>query len=216
MITSNRSITAFFVAASLAFTACSPAQVKIFTVAATAISSGLGIVVAAQEVQAASLDVEAKKLELQAIQNNESIKVTKYLTDEQLERIIQTGGKIPIKLSNGKEVVLQVVYQQSSNLNPKLDNIIKHLNKRKSVSSSGRSGRFHGNVIRAWVQEKPEVRDSGVAAKILWHDDVYSSILFLDNYRVRVWIGGNEYEGGWHWHSGHLSVKMDRGARYRF
>ncbi|NET11899.1 MAG: hypothetical protein F6K08_03085 [Okeania sp. SIO1H6] len=218
MMISKKSLTAFVVSASLVFTACSPAQIKIFTIAATAISSGLGVIVAAQEVQAATLDVEAKRLELQAIQENgESIKVAKYLTDEQLDEIINTGGKIKIKLSNGKEVVLQVAYHKSSNLNSKLESIVKHLDKGKYISSSGRSGRFHGNVTRSWVQEKPNIQDSGVAAKIAWRDGVFSTILFRENSRVRVWVEGKEYGGQWQWDStGHLSIAMDRGAKYRF
>ena len=81
------------------------------------ITSILGVFAAVQKVQAATLDLETKRLELQAIQENgESIKVTRYLTEKELEKIIQTEGKLEIQLGNGKEVVIQVVDKTSSNL----------------------------------------------------------------------------------------------------
>lgn len=125
---SNKSITTFFLAASLIFSGCTAAQMKTGILVISLISSSLVVVAAVQEVQAAILDVEAKRLEFQATRKNgESIKLSKYLTDRQLEEIIQTGGKLKVKFSNGKEVVIQVACKTSSNLNPKLENIIKYI-----------------------------------------------------------------------------------------
>jgi len=215
---SNKSITAFFIAASIIFSSCTAVQMKTGTWALRLISSSLVVFAAVQKVQAATLDVEAKRLVLQAIQENgESIKVTKYLTEKELKEIIQRGGKLEIKLSNGKEVVIQVAYKTSSNPSSKLENIIKHINKRKYVASSGQSGNFSGRITESWVQQQQNSNNSGVAASIDWDDGIVSSILLLENSRVRVWVAGIEYGGKWSWDStGYLSVRMDGGSKYRF
>ncbi|MEB3339860.1 hypothetical protein [Okeania sp.] len=87
---------------------------------------------------------------LQTIQENgESVKVTKYLSEKQLEEIIRTGGKLEIKLSNGKEVVVQVAYKMSSSLSSKFENIIKHINEGKYVTSAGENGKHSERITES-------------------------------------------------------------------
>lgn len=88
---------------------------------------------------------------------------------------------------------------------------------RKKVTSYGQSGKFVGKVERIIIQKKTSSQDSGVVAIICWHDGIQSNVLFLENFRVRVWINSIEYGGKWYWNSeGYLRIKMDRGSQYIF
>ncbi|NEQ38948.1 MAG: hypothetical protein F6K40_22815 [Okeania sp. SIO3I5] len=215
---SNKSITAFFMAASLIFSSCTAVQIKKDTLVLSLISA----ITEVQKVKTVTLDVEKKMLVVQTIQENgELTEVTIDLTKRQLEKImekiIQTGGKLEIPLGNEKKVVIQVVDKTPSNLSPKLENIIKHLNERKYVAYSDESGKFSGKITEFRVRQQQDINNSTVAAIIDWDDGVVSSILFKENSRVRVWVAGIEYGGKWYWDStGYLSIKMDAGSKYRF
>ena len=120
-------------------------------------------------------------------------------------------------MSNGKELVVQVAYKTSSNLSPKFENIIKHINEGKYVISSGETGKHSGKINESWVQQEQNSNNSGVAAGIYWDDGVVSSILFKENSIVRVRVAGIEYDGKWYWdETGYLALEMDGGAKYRF
>lgn len=87
------------------------------------------------------------------------------------------------------------------------------------VFLSSKSGKkFTGRVTSSEIRERGNIETSGVAARINWSDGQTSSILFLNNFGVRVWEEGVEYRGKWYWgvNDDLLYVKMDEGAQYKF
>ncbi|NEO57916.1 MAG: hypothetical protein F6K54_35595 [Okeania sp. SIO3B5] len=104
----NKSITAFFLIGSLMLGGCSPSQLKLFTLTLNAVSAVLVVTINAKQVEAAYLNVERKKLEIEAIQENgQKIKEVKILSDKEVKEIQKTG-KLKVKLSNGEEIVINV------------------------------------------------------------------------------------------------------------
>ncbi|WP_016951589.1 hypothetical protein [Anabaena sp. PCC 7108] len=72
-----------------------------------------------------------------------------------------------------------------------------------------------GKTTRALIRQTSKSEDSGVASRIEWDDGVVSSILFLENSNVRIWVKGVEYGGKWFWSpSGTLQVQTDQGSYY--
>ena len=87
------------------------------------------------------------------------------------------------------------------------------------VFLSSKSGReFTGRVTNSEIREGGNIEKRGVGARINWNDGKNSSILFMNNSRVRVWEAGVEYRGKWYWGTNDdlLYVKMDGGAQYKF
>ena len=87
----------------------------------------------------------------------------------------------------------------------------------KRVNFSNNDGRqYSGIVTSSWVQRNADTSRSGAAGAISWEDGVNSTILFLENQRVRIWSGGTEYGGQWIAKDGVLYVKTDAVSLYRF
>ena len=88
----------------------------------------------------------------------------------------------------------------------------------KRVDFSNKSdGRQHsGSVTSSWVQRNGNTSQSGAAGEISWEDGVDSKVLFLENQRVRIWSGKQEYGGQWIAKDGVLYVRTDFGSLYRF
>jgi len=104
----NKSITAFFLVGSLALGGCSPSQLQLFTLTVGATSAVLVFVLNVKQVEAAYLDVEKKRLEIEAIkENGQKIKEIQNLSDKEVKEIQKTG-KFKAELSNGEEVVINV------------------------------------------------------------------------------------------------------------
>ncbi|MEM1168515.1 MAG: hypothetical protein AAGJ08_05390 [Cyanobacteria bacterium P01_H01_bin.35] len=112
-------------------------------------------------------------------------------------------------------VISSVEKSPSLNLS-KSSQSLQYINGKK-VTSYGQSGKFVGKVERIRIQKKLISQDSGVVAIICWHDGIQSNILFLENFRVRVWTNSIEYGGKWYWDTaGYLRIKMDKGSEYFF
>ncbi|EKU97131.1 hypothetical protein Lepto7375DRAFT_1005 [Leptolyngbya sp. PCC 7375] len=97
------------------------------------------------------------------------------------------------------------------------DVIATHIaGKRVDFSNADDGRHFTGTVTSSWVQRNNNTSRSGAAGSISWEDGVVSSILFLENQRVRIWSGDTEYGGQWIANEGILYVKTDVGSLYRF
>jgi hypothetical protein len=81
-------------------------------------------------------------------------------------------------------------------------------------SEDGRS--FTGTVSTSEIRSRQKSEESGVAATIRWNDGVVSSILFMENSRVRVWVEGHESGGSWYGEGDQIFIKMDEGGKYKF
>jgi len=87
------------------------------------------------------------------------------------------------------------------------------------VDFFGENLEISGRVIGVSEVERIRVIDSGVEAIIRWDDNVFSTILFVNESKVRVWTKGEEhieYRGQWAFHNGTLYVVMDGGSLYQF
>ena len=97
------------------------------------------------------------------------------------------------------------------------DVIATHIaGKRVDFSNAADGRHFTGAVTNSWIQRNTDTSNSGAAGYITWEDGVVSSILFLENQRVRIWSGETEYGGQWIANDGILYVKTDVGSLYRF
>jgi hypothetical protein len=95
--------------------------------------------------------------------------------------------------------------------------ISKHIAGKRVDFSNKSDGRQHsGSVTSSWVQRNGNTSQSGAAGEISWEDGVDSKVLFLENQRVRIWSGKNEYGGQWIAKGGVLYVRTDVGSLYRF
>lgn len=222
---------------TLLISGCNAATLGRVVATGTAVTLALELYVMAQEVKAANLDVEKKQLEIEAIKKNgEEVSIIKSLTSDEIRKIMETR-EIEVKLEDGSTVTMEVNIEsleekKTGSTNYKIPSSeessaaeatessqaqkIRNLLDNSSVDFTGENGSFAGQVSRAWVRSDGKVDEKGAAAKIKWEDDVTSSILFLDNGRVRVWEKGIEYGGTWSLSSGSLTVRMDKGARYSF
>ncbi len=205
----NKQITTFCAVGLLFLTGCNVTTVRVAT---SLISVYAGI----QRAEAARLDKEAKRLILEGIkENGESVTVIEDLTEREIEEILKTG-QLEVEMSDGKKVVLKIKNADSPSFSKEIEDVMKSI-KEGDVAFSGNDGQFSGKVTEAWIQENSNSENSGAAAKITWNDNVSSSILFLENSRVRVWEKGTEYGGKWYWDStGSLRVEMDAGSQYNF
>jgi hypothetical protein len=75
---------------------------------------------------------------------------------------------------------------------------------------------YSGTITGSWTQNNGDTSKSGAAGKINWNDGIVSTVLFLNNQRVRIWSGGKEYGGYWLTKDSVLYVQTDLGALYRF
>jgi hypothetical protein len=88
--------------------------------------------------------------------------------------------------------------------------------KRVDFSNHSDGRQFAGTITNSWVQSNSDTSQSGAAGTISWEDGVVSSILFLENQRVRIWSGEQEYGGEWIASDGVLYVRTDVESLYRF
>lgn len=87
----------------------------------------------------------------------------------------------------------------------------------KRVSFVGEKVQTIGTVMSVEVRNNRQSNENGVIAVIEWDDGVVSSILFLENTRVRAWENRFEYGGNWSWsYEKNIEVQMDEGAKYSF
>lgn len=87
----------------------------------------------------------------------------------------------------------------------------------KRVSFVGEKVQTLGTVMSVEIRDNRQSNENGVIAVIEWDDGVESSILFLENTRVRAWENRFEYGGNWNWsYEKNLEVQMDEGAKYSF
>jgi hypothetical protein len=86
----------------------------------------------------------------------------------------------------------------------------------RRVSYSNDTDQYSGAVKGSWVQNNGDTSKSGAAGEISWNDGIVSTVLFLNNQRVRIWSGGKEYGGRWLTKDNVLYVQTDLGALYRF
>jgi hypothetical protein len=95
--------------------------------------------------------------------------------------------------------------------------ISKHIaGKRVDFSNKDDGRQYSGTVTSSWIQGNGNTSQSGAAGEISWEDGVDSKILFLENQRVRIWSGKQEYGGQWIAKDGVLYVRTDVGSLYRF
>lgn len=95
--------------------------------------------------------------------------------------------------------------------------ISKYIAGRRVDFSNYTDGRhFTGKVTNSWIQRNHDTSQSGAAGAITWNDGVKSTILFLENQRVRIWSNKKEYGGQWIAKDNILYVKTDVGSLYRF
>lgn len=95
--------------------------------------------------------------------------------------------------------------------------IAQHIaGRRVNFFNADDGSQFAGKVTRSWVQRNSDTSHSGAAGAISWEDGVVSTILFLENQRVRIWSSETEYGGQWIAKDGVLYVKTDIGSLYRF
>jgi hypothetical protein len=95
--------------------------------------------------------------------------------------------------------------------------ISRHIAGRRVDFSNKNDGRqSSGTVTSSWIQKNGNTSQSGAAGAISWGDGVNSNILFLENQRVRIWSGKQEYGGQWIAKDGVLYVRTDVGSLYRF
>jgi len=88
--------------------------------------------------------------------------------------------------------------------------------RRVDFSNKNDGRQFSGTVTSSWIQRNGNTSQSGAAGAISWEDGVNSKILFLENQRVRIWNGEQEYGGQWIAKDGVLYVRTDVGSLYRF
>ncbi|CAN1212644.1 hypothetical protein TUMEXPCC7403_20735 [Tumidithrix helvetica PCC 7403] len=95
--------------------------------------------------------------------------------------------------------------------------ISKYIAGRRVDFSNEMDGRqFSGIVIKSGIQRNSDTSESGAAGAISWEDGAFSTILFLENRRVRIWSSGKEYGGDWIAKNNVLYVRTDIGSLYRF
>lgn len=215
-IVRNRFI-AFFALGLLILPGCKNPQAAL-RIAASAVSLFTTVAVSIKQVEAATLDVEAKKLEIEGIKKNgEKVTIVQKLSDSQIQQIRETG-KAEIKLEDGSIATVTVTVGGSQvSANPELEKLKNHIAENSFVNFKYKGVQRTGNVSRSWTQKTSKFEESGAAARIGWNDGVISTVLFLENSRVRVWVKGIEYGGKWFWSpSGVLQIQMDRGSHYSF
>ena len=121
-------------------------------------------------------------------------------------------------------VVTQASDNQNSTVGDQTNNqgtfnaeaISERINKGPILFTSTDGNTFRGQITTSEIRKRVKPEESGVAAGINWNDGVKSSILFMENARVRVWSENVEYGGSWSWNSNKLYVNMDNGSRYQF
>lgn len=86
----------------------------------------------------------------------------------------------------------------------------------RRVSYNNDTDQYSGTVTGSWVQNNGDTSKSGAAGEVSWNDGIVSTVLFLNNQRVRIWSGGKEYGGSWLTKDNVLYVQTDLGALYRF
>jgi hypothetical protein len=173
------------------------------------------VAVEIKKVEAATLDVEAKKLQIEAIKKNgEKVTVIQALSDSQLQQIKDTG-KTEIKLEDGSTVTVAVTVGSSQlAVSSELEKIKSRV-ENSLATFKNKDTQVSGKTTRAWIQQTSKPEDSGAATRTEWDDGVVSSILFLENSNVRIWLKGVEYGGKWSWSpSGTLQVQTDQGSYY--
>ncbi|WP_016951591.1 hypothetical protein [Anabaena sp. PCC 7108] len=171
--------------------------------------------VSIKQVEAANLDVEAKKLQIEAIKKNgEKVTIIQALSDSQLQQIKDTG-KTEIKLEDGSTLTVEVTVGSSQiATNSELEKIKSRV-ENSLVTLKNKDIQVSGKTTKAWIQQTSEPEDSGAATRTEWDDGVVSSILFLENSKARIWVKGVEYGGEWSWSpSGTLQVQTDQGSYY--
>jgi hypothetical protein len=207
-------IVAVFAIALLFVPGCKDPKAAIVLGTAVINLIGTGIV-QIKQVEAAYLDVEQKKLQIEAIKKNGG-KVTVFypLSDSQLQQIKDTG-KTEIKLEDGSTVTVPVTVGSSQiATNSELEKIKSRV-ENSPVTFKNKDTQVSGKTTKAWIQQTSEPEDSGAATRTEWDDGVVSSILFLENSKVRIWVKGVEYGGKWSWSpSGTLQVQADQGSYY--
>jgi len=83
--------------------------------------------------------------------------------------------------------------------------------------SSDGSTPIRGQIASSEIRERQILEESGVTASITWNDGITSSILFMQDSKVRVWSEGVEYGGSWYWGADDLlEIRMNGGAKYQF
>lgn len=209
-------IVAVFAIGLLFLTGCKSSQVAL-KVASSVIRLFTVVTVSIKRVEAANLDVEAKKLEIESIKKNgEKVTIIQKLNDSQFQQIKDTG-KAEIKLEDGSTVTVMVTVGSSRLAASSELKKIKNYIENSFVNFKNKNVQVSGKTSRSWIQKTSRFEESGAAARIEWNDGVISTILFLEDSRVRVWVKGVEYGGEWSWSSsGRLQVQMNQGSHYSF
>jgi len=173
--------------------------------------------IAIKKVEAATLDVEAKKLKIEGIKKNgEKVTVIQKLSDSQLQQIKDTR-KTEIKLEDGSTATVTVTVGSSQSAASSELEKIKSRVENSLVTFKNKDVQVSGKTTGSWIQQTSKPEDSGAASRIEWDDGVVSTILFLENSKVRIWVKGVEYGGKWSWSpSGTLQVQTDQGSYYSF
>lgn len=83
--------------------------------------------------------------------------------------------------------------QQSKPFDSQMSNYIAG----RRVHYNNDKDQYSGTVTGSWTQNNGDTSKSGAAGKIYWNDGIVSTVLFLNNQRVRIWSGGKEYGGRW-------------------
>jgi hypothetical protein len=218
-VVSSRIVTVFAIGLLFVSGCKNPTAAKAgFELATAVVVFALASFEGAKRVEAAILDVEAKKLQIEAIEKDgKKVTFIQTLSNSQLQQIKGTG-KIEIKLEDGSRVTVPVTLSSSQlsalAASSELEKI-KSSVENSLVTFKNKDIQVSGKTAIALIRQASKPEDSGVVSKTEWNDGVVSSILFLENSKVRIWVKGVEYGGKWFWSpSGTLQVQTDQGSYY--
>ena len=154
------------------------------------------------------------KIGLESLENISS-KTKKSEKESDLNKINSSGEEISDSNDNNTK---EEQYSDNNQSTFDAKAVYNGINQGDVFFTSKNGDNFVGKITKSEIRERQSLKESGVAASISWNDGVVSSILLMEDFKVRVWEEGIEYSGSWYWNTENnlLNVRMDKGSKYQF